>query len=412
MALTERPFAVAALVFLVLLPIYLATASYSVLQSNDPRSAAQAGYRVAMTGDLAFDERWPVDEASWAVEGRDGRYYSNRFPGVISAASLAYATVRILGGLDTEAAAHPYDVPLWPATVLAAIVAAFAVALTYLLLDRLHLPHRHVVIATGLVALGSPVWSVSADALWTHGFTHLLLVGMLLALVDDQRWIAAAAAVVVVTFRPHLIVAVAILALASGWKRGRWHLLAGGAVGLALVAGYSLWVFGRPLPAAGYDVDALVSAAPITSVRAFGVNLSYAFVDPYRGLLLYVPAAVFALVPIRRGWTEAPRWAKAAALAGASYGFTQLALIRASGGVFFFGHRTLIEALVLASPLLLTSLSRACQESVLVRRVVAGVLVVSFAVHTYGAFVGMPQFARAELERRYEQVSETRDTSP
>lgn len=395
---------------LAVLPIYLLTASYSTLQSNDPRSAALAGWSVAASGSLAFDTRWPSDAASWGVEGEDGRTYSNRFPGVVGVAVLAYALADLSGAVETTPVAHPYDVPLWPATVVGAAIAAAAIAATYRVLRQLALGERTTLLATGVVAFASPVWSVSADALWTHGLTHLLLMLTVLAILERRTAAAAVAVALVITMRPHLALAVGVLAFIEEDRRRRTIIWVGAAAGLALVVGYSMTVFGQPLPAAGYDVEALADALPIASPLAMSENLIDWVMNPYRGLAVYVPLAMIAIPVIPIAMRTAPRWAKIAAAAGLVYGATQLSLIRASGGVFFFGHRTTIEMLALTVPLVVVGFSRASAQSVVIRRVLAVAIVASFAVHAYGAVTDMPNWAEAILiEHQAETGPESRE---
>ena len=398
-----KPTTTALMIAAVVLPIYLLTATYSTVQSNDPRSAALAGWSLVSSGSLAFDDRWPSDAASWGVEGADGRTYSNRFPGIVAAAVVAYGLADLSGALDTSAVAHPYEVPLWPATVLATLIAAAAVAVTYLVLRRLELGERTAVLATGVTALASPVWSLSADTLWTHGLTHLLLLSTVLALLNDRPVIGAVMAGLAVTVRPHLALAVAVLALIAVNRRGRAAIWLGIAVGVALVAVYSQTVFGQPLPAAGYNVEGLAEALPIASLAGLLRNLLDWIIDPLRGLAIYVPLAVAGLAVVPTANAHAPRWAKASAIAGLTYAATQLSLIRASGGWLFYGHRTTIEMLVLTLPFLVVGFHHASTESLLVRRVLTVLIILSLVIHAFGALIGMPRpIAQSLLEYQME----------
>lgn len=398
-----KPTTTAVIIAVVILPIYLLTATYSTLQSNDPRSAALAGWSLVSSGSLAFDDRWPSDAASWGVQGEDGRTYSNRFPGIVTAAVVAYGLADFSGALDTSPVAHPYDVPLWPATVLATLIAAAAVAVTYLVLRRLELGERTALVATGVTALASPVWSLSADTLWTHGLTHLLLLLALLAMLNRRLMIASITVGLAVTVRPHLAPAIVVLALITVTRRERVAIWMGVAAGVALVAAYSQAVFGQPLPAAGYDVEGLAEALPIASLPGLLRNLLNWLVDPLRGLAIYAPLAVAGLAVVPTARAQAPRWAKVSALAGLTYAATQLSLIRASGGWLFFGHRTTIEMLVLTLPFLVVGFHYASTESLLVRRVLTALIILSFAIHALGAVIGMPRpIAQSLLEYQME----------
>lgn len=383
--------ATVAVAVLLVVPLYAGTARWEdSLQSSDTRSPALAAWSLWATGDLAFDERWPPEAAVWEVPGRDGRGYSNRFPGIIAIATVAYAIPVATGLVSTEPVSHPADVPIWPATLAAVLVGAVAAVLTYRLFRELPLSRSAAIAAGTLVALGSPLWSVSADALWTHGVTHALLVGLLLARLRGRSQLATVLAAAAVTVRPHLIVSVLVIALLGerSW-RGRARLTAGGVTGLAVVAAYSLWLFGQPLPAAGYRIDGLAEQAPILHPASMASNLADWMFSPTTGLLLSVPVAVLAVPYLRSAWRSAPSWVRPAALAGLAYALAQLGLIRASGGILFFGHRTTIEALVLASPLLLLSVARLWKEGQVARLVVTGTVLYSLSLHTVGAILDM-----------------------
>jgi hypothetical protein len=396
---------VTVLAFLVLGPIYALTANWTTLQSNDPRSAALAGWQVATTGSLAMDPSWPEDAISWGAEGRDGHLYSNRFPGIVAVSSLAYAIVARAAPAD-ESPAHPYLVPLWPATTAAIVIAIAAVVMTYRVFRVVDVPRWVAGSATAFVALGTPVWSVSADALWTHGLTHLLLMGGLVAmqrgrLLTTGLWLAVAA-----TVRPHLVVVGVVLAARQPSWRRRVPLLVLPAVGILIVAAYSFAIFGQVLPAAGYSVEALGENAPIRSPRNLLANLTAWLTDPLRGVLIYVPLAALALPGVPAAWREAPAWVRDAAVAGLFYAFVQLSVIRASGGTFFFGHRTTIEALVLAAPLLLLSVHRLMTRLPLGRIAITVVALTSVATHAFGAVIHMPPGARSVLERYQQETGE------
>jgi hypothetical protein len=394
---------IALAITLLLLPIYLATASYDVFQSNDPRSVAYAGFSLASTGSLAFDEDWPRGSMSWAFLGEDDRRYSNRFPGSIVVAAVAYTVAGAVGAVDLTPVPHPHLVPFWPPTVAAVLIAAAAVGLTFLLLSRLDISRRAALFATLVIGVASPVWSVSADALWTHGQTHLLLVLVLLAIIDDRPIVAGLATAFAIFVRPHLVVPLAVLAFAGTDRRTRWSILGSCGVGLGAVAWYSYTIFGQPLPAAGYPLGTLRERWPIGSVRGMAENLGLWLAQPLRGVAFYAPLSLLALVTVPRVWSEAPRWVRVSALAGVAYAAVQLSLIRSTGGNFFYGHRTTIETLVLAAPLLTLALVRGWRDNRILRGAIATLAAISFVVHAYGAIMDMPPYARARMQESIEE---------
>jgi hypothetical protein len=395
---------VALLAAFLVLPLYLATASWTSLQSPDPRSAAIAGWQFATTGSLAMDEGWAPSIVPWPAEGADGRVYSNRFPGVIGLAVVGYSAAEFLGALPPEAiVTDPLDVPMWPATLMAVLVALAASVVTWRLFRETGVSPGFALAAAGVVALGSPLWSVSADGLWTHGATHALLAGSVLALARSRIGLASILGGLSITFRPHLVVPLLVVAALQRGRGAKLSVGAGAIAGVAATAAYSIWLFGQPLPAAGYRVDGIVGSMPFRSFSAFAANIQSWLFDPNRGVLVFVPLVLIAIPRLPSAWKSAPRWARVAGVAGLSYAVVQLGLIRAIGGHFFFGHRTTIEALVLASPLLVLSIHEWVRRMRSPGRIVLTVAVgFSLVVHAYGAFVDIPPGLRDALRDLHE----------
>ena len=71
--------------------------------------------------------------------------------------------------------------------IAAAVLTAAAVALMFLGLGRAGASRPLALGATAVFGLASPVWSVSANALWTHPVTLLGICGAVWALPRD-RW--------------------------------------------------------------------------------------------------------------------------------------------------------------------------------------------------------------------------------
>lgn len=387
------------LAVLLVLPSYLVTATWSSLQSPDPRSAAVAGWQVAKTGSLANDLTWTTP-IPWAARGVDGRLYSNRFPGVIALAVIAYSTAEVVGALPpVESVTDQMEVPMWPATLMAVLVALAAAVVTWRLFRETRVSPSFALAAAGVVALGSPLWSLSADALWTHGATHALLAGTVLAVARSRLGPAAVLGALAITFRPHIVVPLLVIAvLQRGW-RDRTILGMGALIGVGVAAAYSMWIFGQPLPVAGYRVEGISETMPFRSLPALAANVQSWLFDQYRSVLLFVPLLLIALPRLPAAWKNAPHWVRVAALAGCSYAAVQLGLIRAIGGYFFFGHRTTIEALVLASPLMVLSIHEWVRHMRSPGRIALMVAVgFSLVIHGYGAFVDMPPGRKDALQ--------------
>lgn len=339
-------------------------------------------------GSLALNPGWPPDHISWAAEGRDGRLYSNRFPGVVAAATTAYLVPVATGVVPNSAAvSHPFELPVWPATAMAVAIASAAVFCTFVFLRGSGFSVRIAAISTAVVAFGSPVWSVSADALWTHGLTHLSIMCALIGLRSERPLLAGASFGVAALTRPHLIVVPLVLAC---FRLERWQRVAGvigGMVGLGFSALYSSILFGRVIPSGGYNVEQLTGGAPIRSLSGLATNIWDWISDPLHGIAIFVPLGLLAVVGVPLVWRRVDLLTRTAAAAGLGYAASQLGLIRASGGDIVFGHRTTIEMFVLCLPLIVVSLWELSRRSAIGRVVVGAAMAYSVAIHGYVAWI-------------------------
>ena len=212
------PAAAAALLFLAVTALLVATSNPGRALVNDTRAGALASWSLGTHGEAALPEPWPASHNYWGVEGRDGRVYVNRFPGVAYWAAPAYAAAA-LSGSEHVSPAHPFLVDVRPAGWTAAVTVVLAGLVAVLLLRRL-LPDRWALLAGLVLVTGTGLWSVAADALWPHGPTALVLLTALLGWRRDQTTLVAAAAAGSVLVRPHLAVALVVLAVyAWRWNR-------------------------------------------------------------------------------------------------------------------------------------------------------------------------------------------------
>jgi hypothetical protein len=92
-----------------------------------------------------------------------------------------------------------------------------------------------------------------------------------------------------------------------------------------------------------------------TSASFFVENLVRTFVDPERGVLLWSPILVVAVLGIRRGWGVADPLVRSAALAGVLLLLVQLRGNVWNGGDAFFAYRYPLEAVYLVAPLAATA---------------------------------------------------------
>jgi hypothetical protein len=376
----------AGVLFLLVWVIYLATATYDMVQITDTRAAAISAWSVATRGTPALPDEWQ-GSVPWETEGRGGRLFTDRFPGTIAAGVPFYVAARTIGVVP--APSHPVFLNYAPAGVAAATIAAVTVGLMFVLLRRL--TDRRVALVASLVfALGTAHWSVSAAALWTHGVTSLALVGGMLGVSAGRSVLGGLSYGVSVLARPQTAVVPAITGLwRSAVARDPRPALAIGltsGAAVALLSLYSQVLFGTWLPIAGYN-PAKVEALATTSLAVFAERWLQSLLHVERGVLVYTPVAAVMLPMVWRAWRASPDWVRSSAVAGLVYLAVQLRSNAAHGGGHYFGSRLTIEALVLSVPLFVRSWQVTFASQRLLRTIVILAAVVSIGIHAVGATI-------------------------
>lgn len=375
--------------FLLLFAVYTATAHYGGTVVNDVHSAAHAAWSLATRGTLDLSGLDNANEQAWTVEVGDA-LYSNRFPGVILAGAPFYLLLA------------PEDPAVLPSALAAAFCSAAGVTGVLVGLRRL-VPLWWAWGSTVALALGSGVWSVGADGLWTHGVTtmYLGLAFAALTLAGRWRWLVVLPAAGAVLTRPQLGVALGIAALVlllTGSQRARALALGGGAVlGGAAFLVYGRLIFGEWSLTGTYDREILSPGyiGELNRDERDGAalwrleNLAMAFVAPRVGLLPAYPALLVALWSSRRRWRLLPAVPRALGVAAVVYLLASISLNRVSGGNAFWGNRTLIESVVLAWPLLTWAVAQH-QGNRVWRLLLATALAWSVFFHSLGALTPSP----------------------
>jgi hypothetical protein len=366
------------------------TANTGPAQINDTRAAAYASWSIGTTGTPELPDDWPASRNYWGVETDDGRVYVNRFPGVAYWATPAYAVAAAVS--DEPLPSHPFLIDLRPAAWTAAITVVLAGVVAFALLRHL-VGVRAAGLAAGVLVLGTGLWPVAADALWPHGPGALLL---LLVLWGWRRGgavgvaMAASASSGAVLVRPHLVVALVVVGAWVLWREPARRgvgaaVLAGGAAGLLALSVYTWALFGRFAPTAGYDAPAHLAGVVDRGPWRTVVDLGQALGGPPRGLLLFSPVLVVALVAVVLERRALPAWTVVSALAGLLYLVVQVRAVGPLGGRDFFGPRTALEPLVLAVPLLAVASSRLAARSRVGLAALAVGALVSVGINGYGA---------------------------
>lgn len=367
------------------LMVFLVTAEYGTNQMSDTRAASQSSWSPGTRGTLALPDDWRGD-IDWEVEGRDGRLYTNRFPGPIFWAMPFYAVSGWL--FPDDQLDHSLHMHYAPAGVAAALATALAVAVSYLLHRRLA-DRRLAVAATLVLAFGTGVWTVAASALWTHSLTYLTLTLGLIAAADGRHARSGLAFAAAILSRPQVAVVPAVVDLWTAITDRRLGPLVvmglAASLGLAGIIFYNWMFFRTLLPVAGYD-PAPVTALVSTSARDYLVSI-VAVLSPYRGIFIFMPILIVLLPAFHHGWRASPWWVRATAIAGLVCMLVQLRRNVWHGGRGFFGPRVTIETLVLASPLLLRTWQTYGSQAPLLRRVGLTLAVGGILLHSLGATV-------------------------
>ena len=363
------------LLFCALAGVYVLTINPD--PSPDAWSANFAGRHIAMTGDPVPDiADFPllddnVIRETWIVETADGREAVGRSPGVIAAVVPAYALAR------------PDTVSPVPGGVTAALVTATAVLLFFLLL-RARIGTRRAVVAAGLLGLGTPVWSVSADALWPHTLTTLGILGTAWAADRGRWWLVGLFGGVLLWGRLHAAVICAVVGLGVAWSRRRpdvaWRVGTVAVGSLALSSAWTRWMYGSWDPTSGYRAGDFTGSV---LERAFDpVNHLGFLVSADRGLIWWCPLLLVLGPTAWRHRRDLPDWSRWLAVAGGSYVVGQAVLNRFSGGDHFYGYRTSLELVVCLAPALALA---SPQLSARARRWLVPVAVVQVVVIAAGA---------------------------
>jgi hypothetical protein len=376
--LLRRRWVAGLLVFLAALAVYAPTVSEGV--STDVAATSLTSWQIAHTGqpwmeDLDLSAETPIP---YFGPGADGHTVTARTPGPI------WAGVPFYVGSSSDQS----DLSYRRSGLAASVLSAAAVVMMFLALrTRMSLVGAAGVAA--VFALGTPVWSVSADALWTHSVTVFGLAGAALA-ASRERWLHTGLWFAIgILGRPHVALIAALMGLGMAWsRRSPAVALRVGAIstlGLAVLVGWNRYVFGTWSVQSGYgkSAEAVVSGAD-TGV-GFLENLAGFLVSPDRGFLVWTPLALLLLPAVVRSRRDTPDWSRWLAAGGVAYTLLQLQLNVFTGGDAFYAYRLGLEMLVCLTPLYAFSLAAGGR---IARHTAPVLLGVQVAAISFGAVVG------------------------
>lgn len=373
---------------LVLLALTLAIYLPSVDRGRvvtDSQAAAAGAWRIAATGrpwmegvDVADLEGTPFPRV-WLVETGGGHRVYNRTAGVILAGVPFYFLL--------NNSPVPSDFRIWVGGIAAA---SYVAAGGLLMFSALRGKVGDGTAFAGACALlfTTPVWSVAADAMWTHSITMLGVTGAVWATTRARWWTAGAFLGLGIVARPHVAVIAAVVGTYLAWRRRDWRIaLRMGLASSMGVLALSLWnrlVFESWGLRGGYQpyvTENLVGSASRTLAYHFG-NLLGFLAAPDRGLLVWTPVILLLLPWLLAAWRQMPDWTRGFVLAGLAYSMIQLQINNFVGGQGLYGYRHALELLVCLTPALVYAYKAAPSAA----RLMVGLLLgVQFAVIAIGA---------------------------
>ncbi|MEN8161960.1 MAG: hypothetical protein ABFS41_17965 [Myxococcota bacterium] len=302
-----------------------------------------------------------------------------------------------------------------------ALLAALTGVLLYLLLLRVGLADVALG-ATFATALGSNLWVVGSQAPWLHGTVAFFLVLSLLVLVPAPtvRWrlvvggLAMAGAVCARPTSAVFALPLAVWALAALRARGLWLVAPAGAVGLLLV-GCNWAVFGNltgglgeieALGHAKHAVEGSITQEPL-------VSFAGTLVSPARGLFVYTPWVLLALLLLPHTWRRTAAFGPLrAVLLGLLPFYAVVGTYSVWWGGWSFGPRYWTEAMPLLGVLLGFALAWAREHSRAWRAGLGAAVGVAIAIQGIGAFCYPSSWNESpgHIDRHHERLWDWRDT--
>ena len=354
--------------------------------TNDVLSASLAAWRIATTGTPWFDG-FPLSDVDvkggqvlWTGVAENGHVAVFRSPGAIAVGIPAYLVRG--GGTDVS------DFSILPAALTAVVLTVASLVLLGLAM-RPALGSPRSLLAVTALGLATPMWTVSAEALWPHTLTVFAIAGMAWA-ASRERWVLVGLLGGLGLWgRLHVAVVVAVLGLGVSVLRRSPRVAVLVAVPSVLLMGlaavWSRWMYGEWDPSGGYGGVSVYAEQAAGGGRLDQlVNELGLWVSPGRGLLVLTPC-VLVLVPAAwRAWPALPEWVRSLALAGLAYAFVQGLMNVFAGGAGFFGYRLTLETLACLFPTLALSVQHA---GTVARTVLPPLVMVQVGAFGFGAIV-------------------------
>lgn len=328
----------------------------------DTHAAAVEAWHLAATGSpwLEGDLSDQMRENIFITKVGNGHVVGARMAGPVVAAIPFYLA------LNNER--DPDRFSFVPAALCAASLSALTLLLMFAAL-RSELSVWCAALAALVLGFATPMWTISANMLWTHTITQLGIAGSAYACSRQRYWLAGAFLGLGMLGRPHVALVAAVLGLGLGWKARRVQptiALAGPT--MAALAGLVLWnrwMFGEWSIGGAYEGRAVAAVEGFQGSTEWDgaypqlTNILGFLVSPDRGLLVWTPVVGLLLPAVWRSRRQLPIWSILLAAGGIIYSFFQLRVNYFPGGDQFYGYRHALELTTCLTPALAFSLSRA-----------------------------------------------------
>ena len=190
----------------------------------------------------------------------------------------------------------------------ASLVAALSVGVLYLALRKVA-PRRSSLLLSAVYGVAGSTWSISSQSLWRQGFTELSFALLLCALLREPEsptyafWIGGAVALLV-SNAPHYIPFALLFGVFFFLRQPRrlWLFCVPLVMAGGLTLAYNLQYFGSVWGA--YYVPRIHRRILFSSVYHSWDGFAGQLISPSRGLLIFMPWAVFAMWGCVRAWRE------------------------------------------------------------------------------------------------------------